>query len=46
MLGVIKDRDVHVLTCENSVLRRLKEYFEELMNKDQFFPQVSCLSVR
>ncbi|KAK3551815.1 hypothetical protein QTP70_027241 [Hemibagrus guttatus] len=31
---VIKDRDVRVLTSEESVQRRWKEYFEELMNEE------------
>ncbi|KAK3527103.1 hypothetical protein QTP86_010822 [Hemibagrus guttatus] len=31
---VIKDRDGRVLTSEESVQRRWKEYFEELMNKE------------
>ncbi|KAK3570815.1 hypothetical protein QTP86_027625, partial [Hemibagrus guttatus] len=31
---VIKDRDGRVLTSEESVLRRWKEYFEELMNEE------------
>ncbi|KAK3528813.1 hypothetical protein QTP70_011605 [Hemibagrus guttatus] len=31
---IIKDRDGRVLTSEESVQRRWKEYFEELMNKE------------
>ncbi|KAK3543539.1 hypothetical protein QTP70_023870, partial [Hemibagrus guttatus] len=31
---VIKDRDLRVLTSEESVQRRWKEYFEELMNEE------------
>ncbi|KAK3508049.1 hypothetical protein QTP70_011636, partial [Hemibagrus guttatus] len=31
---VIKDRDGRVLTSEESIQRRWKEYFEELMNKE------------
>ncbi|KAK3543257.1 hypothetical protein QTP70_014086 [Hemibagrus guttatus] len=31
---VIKDRDGRVLTSEESVQRRWKEYFEELMNEE------------
>ncbi|KAJ8347031.1 hypothetical protein SKAU_G00284320 [Synaphobranchus kaupii] len=31
---VIKDRDGKVLTSEDSVMRRWKEYFEELMNEE------------
>ncbi|KAK3509954.1 hypothetical protein QTP70_023778 [Hemibagrus guttatus] len=31
---VIKDRDARVLTSEESVQRRWKEYFEELMNEE------------
>ena len=30
---VIKDRDGNVRTCEESVPRRWKEYFKELMNE-------------
>ncbi|KAK3572919.1 hypothetical protein QTP86_010566 [Hemibagrus guttatus] len=33
-LRVIKDRDGRVLTSEESVQRRWKEYFEELMNEE------------
>ncbi|TRY54572.1 hypothetical protein DNTS_001573 [Danionella cerebrum] len=33
-IRVIKDRDGKVLTSEESVLRRWKEYFEELMNEE------------
>ncbi|KAK3521076.1 hypothetical protein QTP86_007004, partial [Hemibagrus guttatus] len=33
-VGVIKDRDRRVLTSEESVQRRWKEYFEELMNEE------------
>ncbi|KAK3513905.1 hypothetical protein QTP70_032851 [Hemibagrus guttatus] len=33
-VGVIKDRDGRVLTSEESVQRRWKEYFEELMNEE------------
>ncbi|MCJ8749343.1 hypothetical protein PDJAM_G00175160 [Pangasius djambal] len=32
-VGVIKDRDGRVLTSEESIQRRWKEYFEELMNE-------------
>ena len=31
---VMKDRDGNVLTSEESVLRRWKEYFEGLMNEE------------
>ncbi|KAK3553997.1 hypothetical protein QTP70_019112 [Hemibagrus guttatus] len=33
-ISVIKDRDGRVLTSEESVQRRWKEYFEELMNEE------------
>ena len=33
-IRVIKDEDGNVLTSEESVLRRWKEYFEELMNEE------------
>ncbi|KAK3513643.1 hypothetical protein QTP70_028820 [Hemibagrus guttatus] len=33
-VSVIKDRDGRVLTSEDSVQRRWKEYFEELMNEE------------
>lgn len=32
--GVVKDTDGNVLMSEVSVLRRRKEYFEELMNEE------------
>ena len=31
-IRLIKDRDGNVITSEESVLRRWKEYFEELLN--------------
>ena len=32
-VSLIKDRDVNVITSEERVLRRWKEYFEELLNE-------------